>query len=87
MKKQLLLAMAFVATTLTVNAQTYAIQANDAITKDTEITSVDGVKLTFGNDTYTIKASTDIDGAAIYAAYSSGKANPVDGNNMAFDKA
>ena len=63
MKKQLLLAMAFVATTLTVNAQTYAIQANDAITKDTEITSVDGVKLTFGNDTYTIKASTDIDGA------------------------
>ena len=27
MKKQLLLAMAFVATTLTVNAQTYAIQA------------------------------------------------------------
>ena len=40
MKKQLLLAMAFVATTLTVNAQTYAIQANDAITKDTEITSV-----------------------------------------------
>lgn len=87
MKKQLLLAMAFVAGVFTANAQTYAVQESDVITADTEITSVAGVKLTFGNDTYAMKASNDIDGGAIYGAYASGKANPVDGNNLAFDKA
>lgn len=85
MKKQLLLAMAFVAA-LTVNAQTYAVQNGDAITKDTEITSVDGVKLKFGSDTYSTKTSNDIDGGAVYTAYASGGANPVDGNGLAFDK-
>ena len=87
MKKQLLLVMAFVAATFTVNAQTYAVQESDVITSETEITSVDGVKLTFGNDTYAMKTSSDIDGGALYVAYASGKANPVDGAGLAFDKA
>ena len=37
MKKQLLLVMAFVAATFTVNAQTYAVQESDVITSETEI--------------------------------------------------
>lgn len=86
MKKQLLLAMAFVAGVFTANAQTYAIQDGDAITAATEITTVDGVKLTFGDDTYSVKASSNINEGAVYSAYASGKANPVDGNGLAFDK-
>lgn len=86
MKKQLLLAMAFVAATVTVNAQTYAAQDGDAITSETEITSVDGVKLTFGEDTYTVKGNTDINGGATYVAYISGKANPANADGVSFDK-
>lgn len=87
MKKQLLFTMAIAASVFTVNAQTYAVQETDKIAKDTEITSVEGVKLTFGDDTYKIQANADINGGAVYTAYASGSANPTDAAGISFDKA
>ena len=82
MKKQLLFVLAFVASSLSLSAQTYAIPADATITSSTEITSVEGVKLTFAEDTYTVKGGTQVEG---YVAYVSGAGNPVDVNGAYFD--
>lgn len=87
MMKQLLLISAFIGAAISVNAQTYAVADGETITSTTTITSVPDVTLSFGEDTYTVKADATINEGAVYHHYVSGGINPVDGNGLAFDKA
>lgn len=87
MKKQLLFAIAIIASTFTSVAYaqgTFAVDTLVTYTGGQTITSVSGVTLTLGNDTYTTKPEkSKISG---FIGYISGAANPIDASGLGFDK-